>query len=438
MKYFIWTLGCQMNKSDAERIISVLENLGYKLVSKESEADLILVVACSVRQSAIDRIYGKAQEWQKIKEKRPLITILSGCVLDADKPKLEKYFDIIFEVSDLPKLPKILSKKLSNLTTYKTNNYFKIHPNYQSSFQAYIPISTGCNNFCSYCVVPYTRGREVSRPADEIIVEVRNLIAKDYKEITLLGQNVNSYGVRRQTTDYGLQKKTTFSELLRKINDIPGDFWIRLLTSHPKDMSDELIKTIVECKKVTEYIHLPVQSGDNEILKRMNRGYTIRDYLSKIRFIREKLPNVEISTDIIVGFPGETKKQFENTAKLMEEVKFDMAYIAQYSPRSGTAAAKLKDSVLKAEKKCREKVLTKILEKTAYQNNKKYLGREVEILVEGNKGDKSGRSNNAELIGKTRTFKNVKFKSKKNLVGQFVKVKITDCNPWGLKGKLVK
>jgi tRNA-2-methylthio-N6-dimethylallyladenosine synthase len=247
------------------------------------------------------------------------------------------------------------------------------------------------------------------------------------------------------------EKIIDFPKLLRRINSIPGKFWIRFLTSHPKDMSNELINTVTSCEKVTEYIHLPVQSGDDEILHRMNRHYTRKHYLDLLGRIRANLRIVSISTDIIVGFPGETKKQFENTKKLMEEVKFDMAYIAQYSPRPGTAAYKLKDNIPREEKHRREKVLTEILKKTALENNKKYLGKGVEVLVESykdapclDKGSSHLRSHQAPTlvggiyIGKTRTFKNVRFKSKKDLSGQFAKVKITNCTPWGLEGKLVK
>jgi len=424
-KYHLFVLGCQMNRSDAERLAYVLERLGYQRTENENEANLIIVVACSVRQSAIDRILGKAGNWQKLKEKRKLVLGLTGCVLPKDKPKLEKYFDFYFEIKDLKTLPSFLGEKpIFNLE--KIDNYFQITPNYNSNFQAYVPISTGCDNFCSYCAVPYTRGREISRPAEEILCEVQQLVNRGYKEITLLGQNVNSY--KGQIKENGKTIPIDFPDLLRKINEIEGNFWIRFLTSHPKDMSEKLIKTIAECPKVCEYIHLPVQSGDNEILKKMNRSYTVEHYKKLIERIRQEIKNVAISTDIIVGFPTESTEQFENTKKLMEEVQFDMAYIAQYSPRPGTAAAHLKDDVSKAEKKRREKELTEVLEKTALFNNQKYLGKEVEVLVEISK--------KGFLYGRTRTFKPVKFKGEKNLLGQFVKVKILKCSAFSLEGEL--
>jgi len=316
-----------MNKADSEKIAAVLENKGHKRASKINEADLIVVNMCSVRQSAVDRIYGLLP---KVKGKK---TILTGCILKKDKNKFRKYFDEIIDIKEF------------------TKNKQK----YSNNVKAFIPIMTGCNNFCAYCVVPYTRGKEISKPVDEIICEVKKIVKQGYKEIWLLGQNVNSY-------------KYNFSKLLRKINKIPGKFWIRFTSSHPKDFSDDLIKAMAECKKVAKYLNLPVQSGDDKILKRMNRPYTVKQYKSLIKKIRKKIPDINLSTDVIVGFPGETKKQFENTVKLFKEIKYDIAYISKYSPRAGTAAAKLKDNVSQKEKKRREKILEKTLKQKSQKN----------------------------------------------------------------------
>ena len=422
MKYFIITFGCQMNKSDSERIASVLESAGYKSALKIDEADLIVVNMCSVRKSAADRAYGVLPKFEKLKIKKDssgskqqnLKTVLTGCVLKKDRKKFTEKFDFILDVKNLSKWPEILGSN----PPPKTDNYLKIEPKYSNNFSAFVPIMTGCNNFCAYCVVPYARGSEVSRPAEEIICEVGNLIKRGYKEIWLLGQNVNSYN------------SISFSQLLKKINDIPGEFWIRFTSSHPKDFSDELIEVMADCKKVTEYLNLPVQSGDNEILKKMNRPYTIEYYKNLVKKIRKKIPDIALSTDIIVGFPGETEKQFENTIKLFKEIKFDMAYIVKYSPRPGTAAAKMEDAVPQKERDRREKVLTEILKKTALENNKKYINEEVKVLVEKQKAPGS-------WIAKTRTHKNVQFESKENLLGQFVKIKITNALPWGLKGEIL-
>jgi len=322
---------------------------------------------------------------------------------------------------------------------------------------------TGCNNFCSFCVVPYTRGREVSRPAKDILCEVKNLIEKGAnpirnaisngaREIWLLGQNVNSYQSIGKNSSAAASAKADkivkFHDLLKMINEIPGNFWIRFTSPHPKDFSDELINTMAKCQRVTPYLNLPVQSGDDEILKKMNRPYTVNQYKDLVKKIRDKFAlireglerGVAISTDIIVGFPGETKKQFENTVKLFKEIKFDMAYIAEYSPRPGTAAEKLKDDVPKKEKERRYKILTEVLKKTALENNKKFVGKEIEVLIE-----RQGIRNKKQVyFGKTRTYKTVKiqldpkpYTLNANLIGNFVKVKIIDALPWGLKGKLI-
>ncbi len=411
-RYYLITYGCLMNHSDSERIASRLENAGYSPTSDESKADLVVINVCSVRQRAIDRVVGKIKNFAKLKVKnKKLKVILTGCILEKDKKKLKKQVDEIWPTTNL-----------------------EIKPHCHNKFSAYLPVMTGCDNFCSYCVVPYVRGREYSKPAKEIIEEVKDLIKEGYKEITLLGQNVNSYrgNLKAQiskvktTTQKSKPEVIDFPKLLKMVNDIEGNFWLRFVTSHPKDMSDRLIDAVANYEKVCQYIHLPIQSGDDKILEKMNRGYTAKEYLGLVKKIRTKIPNAAISTDAIVGFPGETKKQFENTAKLFKKVGFDMAYIAQYSPRAETAAAKLKDNVPHQEKKRRKEVLTEILRKTALENNKKYIGQTVKILVESNQR------------GKTRSFKNVKFESTKDLIGGFVKIKITKATPWGLKGELIK
>ena len=372
LKYYLWILGCQMNSADGERIAAVLENLGYQKTNDENEADLIMVVACSVRQSAIDRIYGKTNKWNRLKLTRPLITVLSGCLLEHDKQNMSKIFDLFFDINDLAELPRLLNNHVLNRDG--TNlDYFNIQPRYQNSFQAYVPISTGCNNFCSYCVVPFTRGREKSRASCEIIEECQQLINNGYKEITLLGQNVNSYG-------QDLAGDLTFPKLLQKINDLNGNFWLRFITSHPKDMTDELINVIAKNDKIANYIHLPFQAGDNEILKKMNRKYTQKHYLSLIEKIKSKIPDVSLSTDVIVGFPGETKRQFQNTVKLFKEVGFDMAYISQFSSRPGTAASKMENNVSNKEKQRRWEVLNRIIVKKIKERRRNKAKKLIVVL----------------------------------------------------------
>lgn len=419
-----------MNKSDSERIAAVLENMNYKPASDISGADLVVVNMCSVRQSAVDRVYGLYRKFRKLREKnKGLKTILTGCVLKKDKTIFKERFDLILDIKNLATLPRLLTNKKNYVAGFRSKNYLKIKPRYETSFRAYIPIIVGCSNFCSYCVVPHARGPEVSRPAEEIICEIKQLVKRGYKDIWLLGENVNSYrgGLTRIKTR--TNAGVNFPKLLRLINNIPGEFWVSFTSSHPKDFSDELIGTVAKCGKVNKYISLPIQSGDDAILKKMNRPYAAKEYKNLVRKICKKIPGVAISTDVIVGFPGETKKQFENTVKLFKEMKFDMAYIAQYSERAGTAADKMEDNVSHQEKERREKVLTEVLKQTAAENNRKYIGKIVEVIVEERK--------NQFLIGKTRTYKTVKFESDKDLTGKIVKVKIIDAMPWGLKGEFV-
>lgn len=434
-----------MNISDSERIASVLESIKYKRTPNINEADLIVVVMCSVRQSAVDRVHGLVKKFKKLKKTNPEIltasrqvkTILTGCILKKDRKVFVEGFDYVVDIIDIKKLPEILGKEPSkdiHPVKYReavilpkaklfnrASNYLDITPKYSNKFSANVPIMTGCNNFCSYCVVPYARKREASRPAKEIILEIKNLIKNGCKEIWLLGQNVNSYK----------DGKTDFPKLLEMINNIPGNFWIRFTSSHPKDFNNEVISAMASYKKVTPYLNLPVQSGDDKVLKAMNRHYTIKDYKNKIKKLRERIPDICLSTDIIVGFPGETKKQFENTAKLFRDIKYDMAYINKYSPRAGTAAAKLKDNVSWAEKKRREKVLTEILKQTALLKNKKLIGigEETIVLVDSNRGD--------NWFGKNEHYKTIKIKSNKNILGKLVKVKITEAQPFILKGEII-
>lgn len=434
-KYFITTYGCQMNESDSERIASVLEKIGYRKSSRENGADLIIINMCSVRQSAVDRAYGLLPKFKKLKEKNQKVkTVLTGCVLKTDKRKFKKQFDLILDIKDLMNWPKILTVKsgaLINSRQQEKPDYLKIKPKYRTCFRALIPISNGCNNACAYCVVPKTRGVLVCRSHKEILEETKDAVKKGYKEIWLLGQNVNDY---QSPVDSSID----FARLLKIINDIPGNFWIRFASPNPKDFSNEIINSIAQCKKVTEYINIPIQSGNNEILKRMNRPYTVEKYKNLIKKIRKKIPGIALSTDIIVGFPGETKRQFQSTARFLKEIKFDMAYIAQYSPRQQTQAIKMKDNISKKEKKRRWKILSKLLEKTALGKNKSYLGKKLTVLADIEK--------NGFFYGKTRNYKTVKFpavalaaagKQNTNLVGQFVKVKITNALPWGLKGELI-
>lgn len=461
-----------MNHSDSERIAAFLEARNFEPASEIAKADLAIFNTCGVRQSAEDRVYGQIRNLatRNLKHETKKIIVLTGCLANRKdtQKRLKNKVDLFCEIKDFPKkIEKLLVTSYRLWVTPRKNslnNYLSIMPKFSTKYSAFIPIMTGCNNFCSYCVVPCARGREISRPAEDILKEARLLIKKGYKEIILLGQNVNSYksvignlksvigrknpnclptgqaGLPRRQADklpITNYKNINFSDLLKMINNIPGNFWISFISNHPKDMNDELIETIAKLKKVCECVHLPIQSGDDEILKKMNRKYTVKQYLKLVGKIRKAFakhkPNVPcaITTDIIVGFPGETRKQFLGSAEIMKKVKYDMAYTAQYSPRPETAAWKIKDNVSRKEKGKREKILTEILKKTALENNKKYAGKVFEVLVEKEK--------NGFCFGKTRSLKNVRFQSPspfKNLVGNFVKVKITKAAVWNLDGKI--
>lgn len=319
-----------MNKSDSEKIAAVLENKGYKPAENEREADLIALNMCSVRQTAVDRVYGKLNNFTKLKKIKKLKIILAGCILNSDRKKLkEKGVDEIWE-----------NKK-----------FWENEPKYLNEKQACIPISNGCNNDCTYCAVPLTRGKLVCRSYDKIIKDAKQAAEKGFKEIWLLGQNVNDYKY----------KNFNFAKLIKIVDNIPGDFKFFFVSPHPKDFSEELIKTLAKCQKFGKFLNLPLQSGDNEILKKMARPYTAEHYKKLVKKIRKEIPGINLSTDVIVGFPGETKKQFNNTFKMFKEINFDMAYISKFSPRPGTLASKMEDNIPLSEKKRRWKVLNAVI-----------------------------------------------------------------------------
>lgn len=420
MKYNIITFGCQMNRSDSERIASVLESMKYEETPDLKEADLAVVNMCSVRQSAVDRVYGLSPLFKALKTKnRAFKAVLTGCILRPERSKLSSVFDFILDKEDLENWPQMLKGKQPRK---KKTGYLKITPKYGDNIQAFVPISSGCDNFCTYCAVPYTRGKLISRSHKDILKEVKGLIKKGYKEIWLLGENVNSYK----------SGKLNFSRLIKEIDKIEGKFWLRFTSPHPKDFSDELIKTLSLSKKFVPYINLPAQSGDNVILRKMNRPYTREKYIQLVKKIKKAFKNnIAVSTDIIVGFPDETEEQFNNTASLLKEVGFDMAYTAQYSPRPQSfACEKMEDNIPKKEKKKREEALTKILKKTAFKNNRKLLGKEVEVLVLSEEDECCN--------GRTEQNKPVRFKSSRDLSGKFVRLRIAKAGPWSLEGELIK
>jgi len=428
--YHIITIGCQMNKVDSERLAAFLESEGYQASPDFKRAGAVIINTCGIRQMAEDRAYGLVNQIKKVNPKAKIV--IAGCLskrTDVQK-RLDGRADLFLPISEMMRLPELLGGEefkphfsLDEIRLAQGEKYLDIAPKHESAFTAYIPIGNGCNNFCSYCVVPYARGREVYRPAADILREARALVKKGYKELVLIAQNVNSYH----------DPKMKFPELLEKIIKIPGNFWIRFSSSHPKDMSDDLIRVIGSSPKVCPHLHLAVQSGDDKILQAMNRGYTAKHYQELIKKVRAAKPGIAITTDVIVGFPGETRAQFLNTVKLFKAVNFDLAYIAQYSPRPGTVSYQMNDNVTPSEKKRRAEEINEILKKTAAKNNKVHLGKEMEVLVEG-------RNRRGKYYGKTGSYQTVLINAgrgtRQKLIGRFVKVVIDKTLAFGLEGHL--
>lgn len=440
MKYHIITLGCQMNLSDSERVSSVLKKSGYEWTDHEEEAGLIGILACSVRQKAIDKVYSRIHKWQQWKSRKNLITFISGCLLPNDHERLMKLFDITFQMKDLPKLPEMISQYgittpvhlKSGIDPHNENieEFWNVKPSYKSEFEAFIPIQNGCDKFCTFCAVPYTRGREVSRPSADILSEVESLVENGYKSITLLGQNVNSYGLDKNGEEIG------FAGLLKEIgelgNRLDKEFWVYFTSPHPRDMKDEVIETIARYRVLAKQIHLPMQSGDDKVLMRMNRKHNMEKYRHIVQSIRGLLPEATLFTDIIVGFTGETEAQFENTRKAMEEFKFNMSYTAIYSPRPGAVSHRWEDDIPIEEKKRRLHVLTEELRKYNLGNNHQYYGKTLRVLVRGF-DRKEGY-----LTALTEGRLIVRFSSAdEGLIGQFADVRISSVSDFSMEGELL-
>ena len=488
MKYCLLHLGCQMNLSDSERIQSVIEAMGYDRTESEKEADLLGIVACSVRQKAIDKVYHKIAKWNKWKQERSLVTFVSGCILPTDREKFLKRFDMLFTIQELPEFPAMLRQygiatplsagaldaavlghdepdyqassdagaeraadqlaaslgittdpeKLTDVIPPESadpqKGYWKVKPSYQSKFDAYIPIQNGCDKFCSFCAVPYTRGREVSRPSAEILAEVRDLVERDYKSITLLGQNVNSYGLDRNGAEMD------FPQLMREVGEIGREtgkeFWVYFTSPHPRDMTEELLEVIAEYPVLANQIHLPIQSGDDKVLIKMHRQHNAERYRQVVANVRRILPDATLFTDIIVGFTGETEQQFQNTRTAIEEYRYNMAFIAMYSPRPGAASSRWADDIDLDEKKRRLHELTQVLQQVSRQHNDAMIGRTVRLLV-----DREDRKDGF-VSGRTEGKLIVRFPvppgiQRDHLIGSFVDVKITAASNLSMEGELV-
>lgn len=442
MKYCLLPLGCQMNKSDAERIAKVLDEMGFVATDQEEDAQLLGIVACSVRQKSIARVYSRIQKWNQLKRHRQLFTFLSGCVLPEDEAKLAPLFDLVFKINELPKLPDLLVQHgvpspmsrlalLANLAEDFDKGFWKIIPRYSSSFQAFVPIQNGCNKFCTFCAVPYTRGREVSRPSQEIIGEIQHLVENNYKSITLLGQNVNSYGQDNPGQEINFAQ---LLEAIGKIGQATGkEFWLYFTSPHPSDMTSDVLRVMAKYPCLAKHVHLPIQAGDDEVLRRMNRTYTMSEYRQIVENIKAILPTATLFTDIIVGFSGETADQFEHTVAALREFKFDMAYVAQYSPRPGAVSYEWPDDVGMEEKKQRFQKLTGALKDVALVNNQRMIGKVYRVLVESPAERKPGF-----LAARTEGLIPAQFASlDTNLIGQFVNIRIQSVTPFAASGELV-
>lgn len=437
-KYLLFTYGCQMNVHDSEHISGLLEEMGYTPTDDETVADVVLYNTCAIRENAEDKVFGEIGRLKQRKLNNPdLIIGVCGCMSQEESVVnkiLQSYHqvDLIFGTHNIHRLPvllrdAIMAKEMVIEVWSKEGDIVENMPKRrEDGIRAWVNIMYGCDKFCTYCIVPYTRGKERSRRPEDILAEVRDLARRGYKEITVLGQNVNAYGKDFTDIQYGLGH---LLDDIRKI-DIPR---VRFTTSHPKDFDDGLIGVLAKGGNLVEHIHLPVQSGNNEVLKKMSRKYTREEYLELVRKIKAAIPSVVLTTDIIVGFPGETEEQFQETLSLVQEVEYDSAYTFIYSPRHGTPAADMPDDVKETEKKDRLYRLNAIQNEMSRRKNEQLNGEVVEVLVEG-----ESKNNPDILAGRTRTNKLANFKGSKECIGQLVHVKITEPQTWTLKGEQVQ
>ena len=436
-KAFVHTYGCQGNVADSERIKGQLYEMGYDFTEEKEEADFVLFNTCAVREHAEDRVFGNVGALKPLKMKnRDMIIALCGCMMQ-QKHVWERiknsypFVRLVFGTFAIHRVPEMLYNVLRTgkrvfVTDETKGEIAEGLPVYRDrDFKMWLPIMYGCNNFCSYCVVPYVRGRERSRSPEEVIKEAKELIALGAKEITLLGQNVNSYGK-------GSADGINFPKLLRMVNDLPGDFKIRFMTSHPKDCTKELLDTMASCSKVARHLHLPFQSGNNRVLKEMNRGYTREQYIELIRYGKSVMPDLSVTSDIIVGFPGEIYEEFCDTLSLIEEVKFTSLFTFIFSPRRGTKAEKMDDPVPYSEKSRWFSELLKCQERIAAERCASMVGNTYEVLVEGFTKEDDGR-----LTGRTDGNINIDFEGDASLIGSYINVKVTNALNWILSGEAV-
>ena len=433
MKYYITTMGCQLNENDSEKLAGIVEGMGFEKTEKLEEADLVIYNTCCVRENAEERLFGKLGELKKQKEEKGTIIAIGGCMMQepAMLEKIKKsynYTDIVFGTHTLHKFEEDLKKVLKN--GKKVRDVIDIDGEViedlpikrNDNFKASVTIMYGCNNFCSYCIVPYVRGRERSREPEKILEEVEMLAKEGYKEITLLGQNVNSYNGR---------ENYKFANLLNDVCKIDGIERVRFISPHPKDFTDDVIEAIANNPKIARVLHLPLQSGSSAVLKKMNRKYTKEQYLELVDKIKTRIPDVVLSTDIIVGFPGETEEDFEDTLNVVGKVNYEQVFMFIYSRREGTVADKMENQIPEEIKHKRFDRLKELFDSRVSENNQKYIGTTQKILVDGySKNDKE------TLTGRTDTNKVVNFKGNKELIGKMINIKITEEHKWYLSGEI--
>ena len=443
LKYTILTMGCQLNENDSEKLCGMLEEMGYEKTENQQEADIALFNTCCVRENAEDKLFGKLGELKRLKEEKGIIIAIGGCMMQekhiTDKIKQSYPFvDIIFGTHTLQRFPEDLYKvltekiKLEDILDIDGKVYEGLPIKRDSNIKASVTIMNGCNNFCSYCIVPYVRGRERSREPRAIIEEVKDLAKQGYKEITLLGQNVNSYlrvEREKQIPFEEYEGVHSFATLLEAINKIDGIERIRFVSPHPKDFTDDVIDAISKCDKVCKLVHLPLQSGNTKVLKEMNRKYTKEQYLNLVDKMKAKIPNLTLSTDIIVGFPGETDEEFEDTLDVVRKVKFEQVYMFIYSRRVGTPGDRMENQIPEEIKHKRFDKLKELVESQIEENNQKYVGTIQKVLVEG-----ESKNNQELLTGRTDSNKVVIFKGDESLIGEMVNLKIVSEHMWYLRG----
>jgi len=433
---FVDTYGCQQNEADSERIRGMLAAMGFEM-AKDENADVVIINTCAVREHAEQRVFGNIGALVHKKRKNPdMIIGICGCMAQqqevADRVKKSfRHVDLVFGTHSLWKFPQLvwelITKRKRVFSVEDIDGFLAedIPVMRGEKPNAWVSIMYGCNNFCTYCIVPYVRGRERSRRREDILNEVRELVAEGYKCITLLGQNVNSYGK-------DLYEGYDFSDLLHDINAIDGEFWVRFMTSHPKDASSKLFKTMAECEKIESHLHLPFQSGDDEILRRMNRGYTAEKYLSKIAQIRELVPDIVLTSDVIVGFPNETEEQFDKTLLMVKTVGFDALFTFIYSKRPHTPAESMEDNTTREEKNNRFNRLLEVQNETSCKKHAQYVGKVVRVLVDGVSTD-----NKSLLVARTKGGRLVRLNGDKSLIGRFINVKVISSSMWALEAEII-